>query len=64
MSKKLTINQFAEKFSGAPYDDQQLIDICMSNLVPGTPLYNRAVVLFRAREDFYDYLEEIEFEVG
>jgi hypothetical protein len=62
--KKLTLNNFIEEYSGAALDDQQLVDACMSRLKPGTPLYNRAVVLFLAREDFLDFLEEVGFEVG
>jgi hypothetical protein len=64
MPKKLTLDKFIEAYSGAPLDESDLIDRCMSKLEPNTPLYNRAVALFVARETFYDMLDECEFEVG
>jgi len=64
MAKKLTINKFVEHYSGAPLDEAELIDACMSRLEPGTPLYNRAVALFVARETLYDFLDEIGYEQG
>lgn len=64
MAKKLTLQKFIDTYSSTTRDENDLVDLVMTRLNPGTPLHNRAVALLVAKEAFYDFLDDCGFEVG
>lgn len=62
--KKLTPEQFVKKFSGAPWDDRELISNVLSKVKAGTELYDLAINYMNAMNDFENELQNLEYEHG
>ncbi len=62
--KKLTVEQFVEKYSGAPLDERGLTDTIVSKVARSSMLYNKALALQVARDALETELDFLGFEPG
>jgi hypothetical protein len=53
----VTLEDFTEAHSDAPYDDSELAELCQSELDQGTDLHWAAHKFLEAQENFYAELD-------